>query len=442
MLRRKAYDQLLGWKSTSKGRTAILVEGARRVGKSTLVEAFAKQEYESYILVDFSNMTVELREIFDHLSNTDYFLMRLQAFYQTTLVRRASVVIFDEVQLFPEVRQAIKHLVADGRYDYIETGSLISIKKNVQHILIPSEEERLRMYPMDFEEFRWALGDEASVPILHQFFEERMPLGDGMHREMMRRFREYMLVGGMPQAVNAYLESRNMSIVDGVKRQILQLYEDDFMKIDTSGRFGMMYDAIPAQLSAHSERFHISAAVPNGRADRLAEVFSEMRESMTVIMSYHVNDPRAGMAMTMNESRFRMYTADIGLFVTLAFKDRKVTENVIYEKLLSDKLPANLGYLYENAVAQALTARGDRLFHHVFQKKNSTHAYEVDFLITRGHKISPVEVKSSGYKTHASIDAFIKKYSKHTGEAYLLYTKDLHKDDGITCLPVYMAMFL
>ena len=440
--KRKIYDTMLNWKNEQKGRTALLIKGARRVGKSTIAEDFARKEYKSYILIDFSIASQEVNELFKHISDLNYFFMRLQMIYNVSLVERESVIIFDEVQIQPLARQAIKHLVKDGRFDYIETGSLLSIRKNIQNIVIPSEETRINMYPMDYEEFRWALGDEVSVSLLKEAFEKVRPLGDSLNRRLMRDFRLYMLVGGMPQAVKEYLETNNLSMVDKVKRSIIELYEEDFRKIDPKGRASMLFDAIPGELNKNSSRYQVSSVVEGKRTADIEEVIADMQDSMTVNIAFHANDPNVGMSLNKDISRYKLFLSDTGLFVTLAFKDKDFTENIIYQKLLSDKLSTNLGYVYENVIAQILRAKGKELFYYTFPSETSNHNYEIDFLLTKGNKVQPIEVKSSGYKTHASLDRFINKYSDRVSDKYLLYTKDLQKDRDILCLPIYMSIFL
>ena len=441
IFKRKAYDRLLRWKQEANGSRALLVQGARRIGKSTLVETFAKNEYSSYLLIDFNKASAAVKALFDDLMDIDFLFLQLQTLYHVSLERRKSLIIFDEVQKCPSARQAIKYLVQDGRYDYIETGSLISIRQNTKGITIPSEEERIDMHPMDFEEFCWALGDTVSIPLIKTFYEKRMPLG-AAHRAKERDLRLYMLVGGMPQAVDEYLNTNNFKRVDAVKRDILSLYQDDFHKIDSTGRLSLLFDSIPAELNKNASRYQVSSVLSSGRADAILTLLSELQDSKTVLAAYHANDPGPGMANTRDLGKFKLFLADTGLFTTLVLKDRDFTENIIYEKLLSDKLAANLGYLYENVVAQLLASGGDELFYHTFLNKASRHNYEIDFLISRKNKICPIEVKSSGYKTHASLDAFSKKFSGRILEKYLLYTKDLQKDQDILCLPVYMAHFL
>ncbi|NMX03288.1 ATP-binding protein [Mobiluncus mulieris] len=442
VFRRKIYSVMQDWKRQSQGKTALLIEGARRVGKSTVVEEFAKREYRSYILVDFGTAPRAVHELFDDTSDLNYIFLQLQLRYSTQLFDRESLIVFDEVQLCPRARQAIKYLVKDGRYDYIETGSLISIHKNTRDILIPSEEERVQMRPLDYEEFLWAQGNEATIPLLQHAFDTRTPLGDATNRKLMRDFRLYMLVGGMPQAIEAYLETNNLQVVDGVKRRILDLYQEDFYKISPSGTLSLLFEAIPAQLAQHASRFQVSKVLANQRAADIHEELSLLRESKTVLVAYHANDPNIGLPASIDLEKYKLYLADTGLFVTLAFKDADVTENLVYEKLLADKLPVNLGAVYENIVAQELVASGHRLFYHTWPKPGANRNFEIDFLIPQSKKISPLEVKSSGYKTHASLDALARKYPARIGTSYLIYTKDLRRDAAVTCLPTYLTHFL
>lgn len=441
IFKRKIYNRLHEWKQDGDGKTALLIKGARRVGKSTIVKEFARKEYKSFILVDFSTASAEVKSLFDDLMDLNYIFLRLQAIYNVVLENRHSVIVFDEVQECPKARQAIKTLVEDGRYDYIETGSLISIRRKSEAIIIPSEETRIEMYPMDFEEFRWALGDEATVPLLRQFYEKRLPLDQAL-RKAMRDFRLYMLVGGMPQAVNEYLDTNNLSRVDKVKRNILDLYIEDFGKIDASGRAARLFQAIPSELSKNASRYQVGSVLGDSERKNLGEVLEKMQDSMTVNFAYHSDDPNVGLALNSSMNQYKLFVGDTGLFVTLAFWDKDVTENVIYQKLLSDRLSANLGYVYENVVAQMLTASGNKLFYHTWPTESGKHNYEVDFLLSRGAKIWPLEVKSSGYKTHASLDAFCKKFSDRVSERYLIYTKDLRRDGATTLLPAMMTIFI
>lgn len=440
VFRRKIYDDILDWKRKNDGRTALLVEGARRIGKSTIVEEFARNEYKSYILIDFNTASAEVKSLFDDLMNLEFIFLRLQQAYSTQLFERNSVIVFDEVQQCSKARQAIKYLVKDGRYDYIETGSLISIRKNIENITIPSEEDRIQMNPMDYEEFRWALGDTVTVPLLKSFWEKKIPLG-AAHRDAMRNLRLYLLVGGMPQAVNAYLDTNNLRTVDEVKRRIILLYREDFAKIDKTGKVSNLFMSVPAALSRNASRYVPSSVIGNVADDKMSELLMNLEDSKTVNIAHHADDPNIGIPVSANYDKFKIFLADTGLFVTLAFWDKDFTENIIYDKLLSDKLSVNLGYVYENLIAQMLVASGNRLFYHTW-KKDEKHYYEIDFLLSRGAKLCPVEVKSSGYKAHASLDAFCDKYSARVGSRYLIYTKDLTKDNGTTLLPAYMTPLL
>ena len=441
VFKRKIYDRMLQWKQLSAGKSALLVQGARRIGKSTIVEEFAKKEYHSYILIDFNKASADVKALFDDLMDLDFLFLQLQTIYNVSLKERKSLIIFDEVQMCPKARQAIKYLVADHRYDYIETGSLISIRQNTRGITIPSEEERIDMFPMDFEEFRWALGDTATMPLLRTFLEKRHPLG-AAHRAKQRDLRLYMLVGGMPQAVGEYIQTNNLAAVDTVKRSIVQLYADDFLKIDPSGKLGKLFMAIPAQLSRNASRYSPNAVVGKTDDEKEQEMIISLEDSKTVLVAYHTNDPNAGMSLSRDISRYKLFVADTGLFVTMAFWDSDFSENTIYQKLLADKLDANLGYVYENIVAQMLTAAGNKLFYYTFPK-DDRHLYEVDFIIPHGSKICPIEVKSSGYKTHASLDAFRHKFSARIANSYILYTRDLQRGDNeLLYLPVYMTPLL
>ena len=442
VFRRKLYDKMLQWKAERGGSTALLIKGARRVGKSTLAETFAKNEYDSYLFIDFTEVSQDIRDLFNDISDLDSLFLQLQFKFHTRLYPKKSVIVFDEVQNCPMARQAIRKLVNDGRYDYIETCSLMSIRKNVQNIRIPSEETRMTLYPMDYEEFRWALGDEVTIPLLNDAFEMRKGLGDAVTRQLLRDFRLYMLVGGMPQAVSKYIETNDLGAVDAIKREILELYADDFRKIDPTGKATKMFYAIPGQLNSNATRYQLSSVVEQGKKDRVEEIIQDMEDSQVVMIAHHSNDPNVGLPLHEDSDRYKMYLNDTGLFITLAFRDKDITENVIYQKLLNDKLSADLGYVYENVVAQMLKASGNELFYHTWPTESGKHNYEIDFLLSRGSKVCPIEVKSSGYKTHASLDAFMKKYPERTAQGYLLYTKDMRKDSRILLTPVFMTMFL
>ena len=444
VFKRKIYSKILHWKTTSSGKTALLIEGARRVGKSTIAEEFAKNEYESYLLLDFTKASKDIIKLFDDISDLQFFFLSLQSLTGVKLRPGKSCIIFDEVQFCPKARQAIKHLVKDGRYDYIETGSLISIKKNIKDILIPSEERRIEMFPMDFEEFLWAIGKESTFDLIRYSFDHLRPLGDGVNREMMRLFRLYILVGGMPQAISEYLNGSNFESVDAVKRDILNLYIEDFEKIDDRGRAATIFKSIPAELARNTLRYRVGDVIANARISRLGEIFGDINKSMTVNFAYHSNDPNVGFALHANPDNFKMFLADTGLFISLAFMEKDFTENIIYRKLLSDKLSADLGYVFENVVAQLLRTSGNSLYYYTFRETNDniSNIYEIDFIISRKDKICPIEVKSSGYKAHKSLDEFQQKFSSRINQRYLLYTKDLRKEQDIICLPVYMTGLL
>ena len=438
--KRKAYDKLLEWKNLYSDKYAVLLEGARRVGKSTIAENFAKNEYKSYILIDFSKTTRNILECFDDIGNLNVFFLRLQAETGITLYEHESLIIFDEVQLFPKARQAIKHLVFDGRYSYLETGSLISIKKNVKDILIPSEEMRIQIYPMDYEEFCNATG--SNYELLRGIYNYGTAIGQTTNRKLMRDLRIYMAVGGMPQAVEAYVNGKNFLEIDMIKRQIISLYEEDFKKIDDSGRISTLYHSIPAQLAKDTRKYRITTAIGKKNNTKTEELMYELIDSKTVLPCYNSTDPRVSLTNTKDFNSYKLYLSDTGLFVTLLFIDRPVTENDIYAKLLSDKLPANLGYLYENLVAQMIAASGRELFYHTWEKNGSTHYYEVDFLISEGSKINAFEIKSSGTGKHESIKEFSKKFSPNVNKVYLISQKDVGREENLLLKPFYFIPFL
>lgn len=442
VFRRKIYNEILEWKEKRSDKYALLIKGARRVGKSTIAEEFAKKEFKSYILIDFAHTSKEIIELFDDTYNLDFFFLQLQQLTGVRLYEKESVIIFDEVQLLPKARQAIKYLVADGRYKYIETGSLLSIKKNTKDILIPSEEHKISMYPMDFEEFLWAIDDEVTTDTIKMLLENKKSAGNALHRNLMRMFRLYMLVGGMPQAVETYIEHNNLQVVDETKREIIDLYEEDFTKIDGTGLAGDIYDAIPANLSSNASRYVLPSAREGMRAEQVRELIPDMLSSFTVNIAYHANNPDVGMALEKDIGRYKLFTSDIGLFITLAFKDKKYTENVIYNKLLFDKLETNLGYIYENVVAQMLVAKGDNLFYYTMNSETSNHLHEIDFLISVSDKICPIEVKSGNYRGHKSLDVFCDKFSSRIRDRYVVHTKDYKWENGINYIPVYMVPFI
>ena len=374
--------------------------------------------------------------------NLDFFFLQLQQFTGVRLYENESVIIFDEVQLLPKARQAIKYLVADGRYKYIETGSLLSIKKNTKDILIPSEEHKISIYPMDFEEFLWAIDDTMTADTIKLLMKSKKPAGNALHRNLMRTFRLYMLIGGMPQAIESYLESNNLQVVDEVKREIIDLYEEDFIKIDGTGLAGDIYDAIPANLSSNASRYILSTARNGIRSNRVRELIPDMLSSFTVNIAYHANNPNVGMSLEKDINRYKLFLSDVGLFITLIFKDKDFTENIIYNKLLSNKLDTNLGYVYENIVAQMLLAKGNNLFYYTMNSDNSNHLYEIDFLFSKGNKICPIEVKSGNYRSHKSLDLFCDKFSNRIKDKYVVHTKDYKSENGIQYIPIYMIPFI
>ncbi len=441
IFKRKIYNKMLCWKQESGGKSALLVEGARRVGKSTIVRQFAQNEYKSCLVIDFNFVSAEILGYFEHLDNLEFLFLRLQNYFDVQLFERESVIVFDEVQRCPAARQAIKYLVQDGRYDYIETGSLISIRQNIMHITIPSEEHRIELLPLDYEEFLWAIGNPNALNILRMFYDKRIAVGNGGHRKNMRDFRLYMLVGGMPQAVCAYIDTNNLQQVDVVKREILQLYAEDLLKLDPTRKLSRLFLAIPSQLCKNGSRYTPTAVIDGVPTEKMTELLQQLEDSKTIYMSYHANDPSVGLALHADYKRFKIFLCDTGLFVTLAFWDKDYTENILYQKLLSDKLSVNLGYVYENMVAQMLRALGDSLFYYTFPK-DEKHNYEIDFLLSRGSKLVPIEVKSSAYKTHASIDAFVRKFSARMGQGVLLHSQDLEREQALLKLPIYMTPFL
>lgn len=446
ILKRKIYDRLLQWKEESNGKTAILIDGARCVGKSYVCEQFAKNEYKSHILIDFGNVSNDILDLFiNDSSNLDLFFAKLSAYYATPLHKRESLIIFDEVQQFPRARQLIKYLVADGRYDYLETGSLIRFKKNVQDILIPSEEELIEMFPMDFEEFLWAMGDETTVPLLRQCFEEKAALGQALHRKMMNDFRKYILVGGMPQAVLAYQKDKKFEDADRAKRRILQLYRDDISKFATGyeEKVFAVFDGIPGQLSKKEKKYTLSSISKSARFRNYEDSFLWLNEAMVVNTCFNATEPNVGLALSADNTTQKCYMADTGLLITQPFMDCSFTENELYRAILFNKLDINEGMIMENVVAQMLRRNGHKLyFYSHTDKEHRENHIQIDFLINEKEKIAPIEVKSGSYRPHSSLDKFRNKFSSKLGNSYILYTKDLMIKDDIIHLPIYMAMFL
>lgn len=445
-LKRKIYDELLAWKKRSRGTTALMIDGARRVGKSYFCALFARNEYKSHIIIDFGNAPNDILELFNSDSyNLDLFFAKLSALYSTALHKRESVIIFDEVQQFPRARQLIKYLVADGRYDYIETGSLIRLKKNVQDIIIPSEEEHIEMFPLDFEEFLWALGDTSTTPLLRQCFETKTALGQALHRKIMNDFRQYILVGGMPQAVLEYVETKDFEATDIIKRRILKLYRDDVSKFagGYEDKVYAVFDGIPGQLSKKEKKYQLSSISKQARFRSYEDSFIWLNEAMIVNICYNATDPNIGLAMSADHSTQKCYMADTGLLITHTFMDSPYIENDLYKAILFDKLSINEGMIMENVAIQMLRRNGHRpYFYSRNDKENRDNHMEIDFIITKKKKISPIEVKSSNYSAHSSLDKFKRKFSSKLGDSYILYTKDVMLKDGIIHLPIYMAMFL
>lgn len=443
VFKRKIYDKMLKWKAERNGSTALLIKGARRVGKSTIATEFAKNEYKSYIKIDFAKVGSDIKALFDDMTNLDFIFLQLQSLFKTTLHNRESVIILDEIQMCPKARQAIKYLVEDGRYDYIETGSLMSIRKYKRGIMIPSEETRISMFPMDYEEFLWALDDTTTFPMMKFAFENKRALGEALHRKFMRQFRVYMLVGGMPQAVNTYIDYNDMRRVDEVKREIIELYIEDLREIDETWKASRIFESIPGELAKGKLRYTVGSVIENADALNLNLIWKDLENSLTINFSYKCTDPNVGFALHKNASYFKLYLGDTGLFVTLAFWDNSADNNELYNKLLSDKLSADLGAVYENIVAQCLRANGHSLYYYTFKADpEGKNNYEVDFLISQGSKISPIEVKSSGYTTHKSLDEFRHKFSSRIKNPIILYPKDLRNEGEVIYLPVYMVTLL
>ncbi|MBR4728628.1 MAG: ATP-binding protein [Prevotella sp.] len=450
MMRRKIYDSLVRWKQEKAGTTALLIEGARRIGKSYIAEEFARNEYDSYILIDFSKAPARVKGWFDeYLEDIDTLLQNIQLHYKKQLTPRKSLIIFDEVQKCPRAREAIKALVADHRFDYLETGSLISIKKNVENIVIPSEEEGINMYPMDFEEFLWAMGNEVMMPYIRGRFEKRQPMGE-FHREAMHYFRQYLIVGGMPQAVAEYVSSRNFTKVDAIKRQILRLYKNDINKYagGAKARVGAIYDDIPGQLQKKEKKFVLSTLKDEARMREYDSAFFWLEDSRIANISYNTTAPNIGLQLNEDRTVLKCYFCDTGLLISLAFSTRGIVTNEIYQKLMFDKLEIDEGMLVENIVAQMLKASGNELFFYSnYDKEEAENRMQIDFLIqkevvTSRHNISPIEVKSGTNYTLTSINKCIKKFGQYLSTPYVLHTKDVEIKDGLVYLPLYMTPLL
>ena len=450
-MQRKIYDKLVKWKEDSNGKTALLIDGARRVGKSYIVEEFAKNNYKSYIMIDFNRAPLEIKNLFDlYLDDLDNLFLYLSNYYNVKLYERESLIIFDEVQLYPRARSTIKYLVADGRYDYIETGSLVSINENVKDILIPSEEQHLKMYPMDFEEFLWALDNHGLMELIEKSFNERKPLGNIFHRKAMDYFRQYMIVGGMPQAVLEYVNTKDFNKVDQIKRNILDLYREDIIK--HSGKYSLkvrsIFDEIPSQLQKHEKKFRITSLDKDAKTRDYEDAFMWLDDAMIVNQAFNTTEPSIGLSLNLDNSFYKCYMADTGLLISKAFDEKSIVEEEIYKKILFDKLEYNGGMILENIVAQMLVSNGHKLyFYSNSSRENSNDRMEIDFLISKSkitnkHNISPIEVKSGKNYTLVSLNKFRKKYANYLATPYIIHTSDYKEEDDIVYLPVYMTILL
>lgn len=445
-IKRKIYSELVKWKNKDNGNSALLIEGARRVGKSYIAEKFAKNEYKSYILIDFAKAPKSIKKLFEENGDDlNHIFSVLSANYKVRLYERQSVIIFDEVQLCPAARQMIKYLVEDGRYDYIETGSLITLKRNIRDIVIPSEEESIQMYPLDFEEFLWAMGDEVTYPLIIQHFEKKEPLGQALHQSIMKSFRQYMLVGGMPQAVEMFAQKNDYELADRIKKRILHLYREDITKFAEGyeSKVYSIFDNIPAQLSRKEKKYKLSSLSKSARLREYEDAFVWLDEAMVVSPCFNSTDPNIGLKLNEEHTTQKIYMTDTGLLVTLTFQDDDYMDNKLYKDILLDRINVNEGMLMENIVSQMLRASGHRLYFYSRSDKNKReNNIEIDFLIKHDRKICPVEVKSSAYKKHSSLDKFSNKFSEKIGEKYILYPKDIMIKDGVIHLPIYMAGLL
>lgn len=450
-MQRKIYNKLVQWKEDSNGKTALLIDGARRVGKSYIVEEFAKNNYKSYIMIDFNRAPLEIKNLFDlYLDDLDNLFLYLSNYYNVKLYERESLIIFDEVRVYPRARSAIKYLVADGRYDYIETGSLVSINENVKDILIPSEEQHLKMYPMDFEEFLWALDNHGLMELIEKSFDERKPLGNIFHRKAMDYFRQYMIVGGMPQAVLEYVNTKDFNKVDQIKRNILDLYREDIIK--HSGKYSLkvrsIFDEIPSQLQKHEKKFRITSLDKDAKTRDYEDAFMWLDDAMIVNQAFNTTEPSIGLSLNLDNSFYKCYMADTGLLISKAFDEKSIVEEEIYKKILFDKLEYNGGMILENIVGQMLVSNGHKLyFYSNSSRENSNDRMEIDFLISKSkitnkHNISPIEVKSGKNYTLVSLNKFRKKYANYLATPYIIHTSDYKEEDDIVYLPVYMTILL
>ena len=450
-MKRKILSKLIEWKETSNGKTALLIDGARRVGKSYITTEFAENYYKSYIMIDFNKVGDDVKELFDkYLNDLDAFFMYLSAYFNVKLYPRESLIIFDEVQLYPRARAAIKYLVADGRFDYVETGSLVSIKKNVKNIVIPSEERHIKMYPMDFEEFLWALGNDTLMDIIRKNYQDKKPMGQALHRKAMDYFRQYLIVGGMPQAVEEYVNSKDFDKVDVVKRDILTLYRNDITKHAEGYEIKVqsIFDEIPSQLSKHEKKFKLSSIKKEARFREYEDAIFWLDDAMIVNNCYNSTEPNIGLKLNMDRTTLKCYMADTGLLISHAFDENGIVNEEIYKKLLFDKLEINKGMIIENIVAQMLISSGHKLyFYSNPTQTDASSRMEIDFLISKSkitnrHNISPIEVKSGKNYTINSLNKFRVKYSAQTTTPYVIHTADYKEEDGIIYLPIYMTALL
>lgn len=451
IFKRKAYDKLLQWKKECDGSRAVLIEGARRVGKSTIAEEFARNEYRSYLLIDFSKVNDTIKSYFyDYLEDLDTLFMFLMSAYNVKLYRRESVVIFDEVQLFPRARECVKHLVKDGRYDYIETGSLISIRENVQDILIPSEERSFKMYPFDFEEFCLAMNADILLGYIKQCFWERVPLEEGRHKQAMLLFKQYLLVGGMPQSVSAFIKSdKDFSNADTEKRDILKLYREDIMKIKSPYKSKVLsiFDQLPGLLSQHEKRVVFKNVEKGSYSEQYEDTFFWLEDSMICNVCFNCQDPNVGLSMNEDRTYVKCYMGDTGLLLSHAFDENGLIEEQLYFQILNDKLSVNEGMLYENAIAQMLVASGHKLYFYThYSEEKHRNDIEIDFITSNNSKLKfkifPIEVKSSKRYATASLERFVEKYKDRIGEAFIIHPKNLSVKDKITSIPPYMTFCL
>lgn len=451
ILKRKIYHKLLEWKESVSGDKALLIEGARRIGKSTICEEFAKKEYKSYIMIDFAICSDEVKGYFTkYIDDLDTFFMLLSTAYGIKLYSRESIIIFDEVQLFPKARESVKYLVADGRYDYLETGSLISIKENIQNIVIPSEERQIKMYPLDFEEFCDALGETEICAYIRKCFREKVPLERSIHNKAMLIFRQYMLVGGMPMSVINFLdEHKNFEKSDAEKRDILNLYRNDMMKIRDKYRIKVLsiFDQLPGILSQHEKRVVFNKIVEGSTYDRYEDTFFWLANSMIANECFLCNDPNVGLSLNETRTYVKCYMGDTGLLVSHAFDENELLESEVYKQILNDDLSMNEGMLYENVIAQMLVANGHKLYFYThYNEEKHRNDMEIDFLLSNNsklkYKLYPIEVKSGKRYSLNSIKKFRDKYKSRIGECYVIHPKNLSINDNIICIPPYMTICL